>query len=72
LRGPGYFDTDLSIIKNTKIGERYSLQFRDSMFNAFNNVNFGHPDMFLTDPSFGQLTYASSPRIMQFALKLQF
>jgi len=42
------------------------------MFNAFNNVNFGHPDMFLTDPSFGQLTYASSPRIMQFALKLQF
>jgi hypothetical protein len=67
------FNTDLAILKDTKIGERYNVQFRAEFYNAFNNVNFGLPDMFLTDPSFGQLNYTSTPpRIMQFALKLQF
>jgi hypothetical protein len=73
LPGPGLFDTDLAILKNTKISERYTLQFRAELYNAFNNVNFGLPDLFLGDPTFGQLTYTSTPpRIMQFALKLQF
>ena len=73
LRGPGMFNTDLAILKNTKIGERYNVQFRAEFYNAFNNVNFGYPDMFLTDPSFGQLNYTSTPpRIMQFALKFKF
>ena len=73
LRGPGMFNTDLAILKDTKVGERYNLQFRAEFYNAFNNVNFGYPDMFLTDPSFGQLNYTSTPpRILQFALKLQF
>jgi Carboxypeptidase regulatory-like domain/TonB-dependent Receptor Plug Domain/TonB dependent receptor-like, beta-barrel len=73
LRGPGLFDTDLAILKDFKVGERYNMQFRAEFYNAFNNVNFGYPDMFLTDPSFGQLNYTSTqPRIMQFALKLNF
>lgn len=73
LRGPGLFNTDLAVLKDMKISERYSLQFRAEFYNAFNNVNFGFPDVFLTDPSFGQLNYTSSPpRIMQFALKFQF
>jgi hypothetical protein len=72
LRGPRYFDTDLSIQKNTKIGERYTLQFRGELYNAFNNVNFGLPDYFSTDPAFGQLLSANVPRIMQFALKFLF
>jgi Carboxypeptidase regulatory-like domain/TonB-dependent Receptor Plug Domain len=73
LRGPGIFNTDLALLKDTRIGERYTLQFRAEAFNAFNNVNFGLPDPYVVDPTFGQITYTSKdPRIMQFALKLLF
>ncbi|MGH9526932.1 MAG: hypothetical protein ACRD2F_09680, partial [Terriglobales bacterium] len=64
---------DLAILKNTRLGERYTVQFRAELYNAFNNVNFGTPDVVLTDPQLGQLTYtATGPRIMQFALKFLF
>lgn len=73
LRGPGLFDTDLALLKDTKLSERFSLQFRAEFFNAFNNVNFGTPDNTLTDSAFGQITStAGDPRILQFALKLLF
>jgi hypothetical protein len=72
LRGPRYFDTDLAVIKNTDLEKGVSLQFRAEFYNALNNVNFGMPDAGLTDSSFGQLTYAQSPRILQFSLKVLF
>jgi hypothetical protein len=73
LRGPGLFDTDLALLKDIKIHERYMLQFRAEAYNAFNNVNFGLPDATFTDPTFGQiLSTSNSPRIMQFAFKLLF
>jgi hypothetical protein len=77
LRGPGLFDTDLALLKTTKLSERFSLEFRAEFFNAFNNVNFGTPDYTLTDSAFGQITStatspAGDPRILQFALKLLF
>jgi hypothetical protein len=77
LRGPGLFDTDLALLKDTKLSERFSLQFRAEFFNVFNNVNFGMPDNILTDSAFGQITStapspAGDPRILQFALKLLF
>jgi hypothetical protein len=78
LSGPGIFNTDLALLKDTKIGERVTLQFRAEAFNAFNSVNFGQPDDFVSDgeagiQTFGQIFYTSTPpRIMQFALKLLF
>ncbi|MGH9325261.1 MAG: hypothetical protein ACRD2B_01020, partial [Terriglobia bacterium] len=44
LRGPGLFNTDLALLKDTRISERVSLQFRAEFFNAFNSVNFNNPD----------------------------
>ena len=72
LRGPRYFDVDFALLKDAKITERYSLQFRAEFYNAFNNVNFGMPDGGLTDSSFGQITSAQDPRILQMALKLNY
>ena len=73
LSGPGYFDTDFGLIKNIPLPERMSLQFRAEFFNLFNNVNFSAPDLSVADgPVFGTITSANSPRILQFALKLQF
>jgi hypothetical protein len=83
LRGPRYFDTDLAAVKTTKLTERASLEFRAEFYNAFNNVNFGDPDNFLTDSGFGQITGSAGssssntygtaqPRIIQFGAKISF
>ena len=83
LRGPRYFDADLAAVKNAKITERLSMEFRAEFFNAFNNVNFGRPDGNLLDSTYGEITgmagssssntYGTAqPRIIQFAMKLAF
>ncbi len=38
LRGPGFWNLDLSISKDFKFYERYGLKFRVDMFNATNSV----------------------------------
>ena len=72
LRAPGLFNTDLGVVKNTAITESTTLQFRAEFFNIFNNVNFNGPDNYVSSGQFGRITSAKSPRILQFALKLQF
>lgn len=37
--GPGLWNLDVGIIKNTKITERFSLQIRGELFNVFNHSN---------------------------------
>ena len=51
VRTPGYNNFDLSFFKNARLGsnERYNLQFRAEMFNAFNHPLFGGPDMNVGD-----------------------
>ena len=41
--GPGYSDVDLSVFKDTHVGERATIQLRAEMFNVFNRVNFAPP-----------------------------
>jgi len=85
LRGPRFFDADLAAVKNAKLTERLSMEFRAEFFNAFNNVNFGRPDGNLADlgTTFGEITgmagasssntYGTAqPRIIQFAVKFSF
>jgi hypothetical protein len=72
LRGPRYFNTDLGILKNTRVTERVNVQFRAEFFNVFNNVNFRLPNATLTSASLGRITTAFDPRIIQFGLKLAF
>jgi len=72
LRGPRLFNTDVSLLKNFRITERTSVQFRSEFFNVFNNVNFKQPQNILSSPSRGKITSAGDPRILQFALKLMF
>lgn len=70
LRSNGSQIWDFSLIKNTKIAERYTLEFRSEFFNGFNHPNFGAPNASPVSPSFGRTTSAGSPREIQFALKL--
>jgi len=43
LRGPRFFQVDLSLMKNTRLSENTSLQLRMDIFNLLNNVNFADP-----------------------------
>lgn len=44
LRGPGFFQWDLSTMKNFPIGEKVTVQFRADFFNILNHPNFANPD----------------------------
>jgi hypothetical protein len=71
--GPGEFQTDIGVFKNTNIGEHYRLQFRGEIYNLFNYAQFFQPDGNVTDGSdFGRVKRAREPRLMQFALKFYF
>jgi hypothetical protein len=73
LRGPRFFKTDLGILKNFRIKEQTTVQFRTEFFNLFNNVNFNGPGNNLgSSDRLGRITSAQDPRILQFALKFLF
>jgi hypothetical protein len=44
LRGPAFFQWDLSLAKNFAVTERVKLQFRTDLFNILNHPNFANPD----------------------------
>lgn len=44
LRGPRFFQWDLSLMKNFAVREGMRLQFRGDMFNILNHPNFANPD----------------------------
>ena len=84
--GPGLFNVDMSVIKDThisKFGENFNIQFRAEFFNIFNRANYQGPTdnldvtfdpLYGDQPSFGQLD--QSPQVpmrqIQFALKVVF
>jgi hypothetical protein len=77
IEGPGFNNTDFSIIKDTKLGERARAQFRAEFFDVFNHANFGQPGNVVGTPDFGRITNTRFPtgesgssRQVQFALKL--
>jgi hypothetical protein len=75
LLGPGNFNFDTSLIKNTRIRERHIVQFRAEFFNFFNHAQFSNPtNLAVSTPgTFGQITTTSvGPRVVQFALKYNF
>jgi hypothetical protein len=72
LIGPGTFNFDFAAHKVFTLGEKLKLQYRAEFFNFFNHPQFNNPNTTVTDSTFGQITAARDPRIMQMALKLVF
>jgi hypothetical protein len=60
-RGPGFFDSDLSINKNFKLTERVAFGVGANFYNIFNHPNFTNPDSNLGDSTFGQITSTTAP-----------
>lgn len=72
LEGPGLAALNASVLKDTRISETTTLQFRVEAFNLFNRTNFNLPDLFVGTPTFGRILSAQNPRHVQLGLKLLF
>jgi hypothetical protein len=56
-RGPGFFTTDASLVKNTPLREGVNLQLRAELFNIFNHLNLANPSTStLSSSTFGRST----------------
>jgi Carboxypeptidase regulatory-like domain/TonB-dependent Receptor Plug Domain len=72
LVGPGFNNFDLAALKNFRIVERYTFQFRAEFFNAFNHPSWETVDSGLADGNFGQVNADHEPRRIQFGAKFLF
>jgi hypothetical protein len=88
LRGQPFKETDLSITKTWKFGERLTTQFRAEVFNVFNAVEFSNPGQSTatanlaapatfgsassTPNTFSFIFGSGGPRTMQLGLKFLF
>lgn len=80
LRGPGFFNLDMGLSKRFPVTERVNMIFRADAFNVLNHPSFGLPGggaagsgADVTSGVFGQITgTASTARVMQWALRLEF
>jgi hypothetical protein len=81
LRGPGINNWDLSFVKKFPIREPLTLQFRAEFYNAFNHTQFSGINTtapfdangnLITTSTFGQITGARTPRIIQLATRFTF
>jgi hypothetical protein len=68
---PSRFQNDLALTKTVRAGTN-NIQFRWEIFNVINYVNYNAPTTALNSANFGKILSAGDPRIMQFALKLDF
>jgi Carboxypeptidase regulatory-like domain/TonB dependent receptor len=72
VRGPGYADLDLSVVRNIALSQGLRLELRIEAFNLTNNTNLGLPVADLNSATFGRILSAGPPRLMQFAAKFAF
>ncbi len=83
VRAPGTVNFDLSVIKDTHIGERLNIQFRAESFNFLNQLNLAGRNGVNTrfvpgadgrnaSGTFGTIVNARDARVVQFGLKFIF
>ena len=73
LEMPGINNWDFSITKDTKLTERFNLQFRAEFFNGWNHTQFGDANTGVVPGQFGRIASVNvAPREVQFALRLVF
>ena len=73
--GPGISNFDMTLIKQLRINESKSFEFRLEAFNVFNHAQFYGPasvDGEVNDPHFGGVVSAAAPRLVQLAAKFTF
>ena len=72
VRGPSYRDVDLAVMRRVGFGGERAIELRLEVFNLLNTANFGAPSAQLGPASFGTITTALDPRVVQLAAKFWF
>jgi hypothetical protein len=72
FNGPSYANYNFAVVKDTKITERQSLQFRADFYNLFNHPNFTNVVNDLSAGNFGTVSSQTLPRWWQIGAKLEF
>lgn len=71
--GPLYFNVNAALVKDIRVKENLRVSLRAEAFNLFNRTNFfaGITED-INSTTFGRVDSTFSPRIMQFALRVEF
>lgn len=72
IRGPGVWNTDMSIVRNFSPIEKLKLQFRAEFYNMPNTSHFNNPDVNVNDAAFMQITSSYGERNIRFAIHASF
>jgi hypothetical protein len=72
VAGPGSWQFDVALSRTFQFTESQKVEFRAEAFNLTNSFRMNDPITTLNSNTFGQITSAKDPRIMQFALKYFF
>jgi hypothetical protein len=73
LRNPNYFNVDAGLQRTFPLTERIHLTFRVEEFNATNHPDFNQPGTNVSArTTFGKITGAGDPRILQLVGRLEF
>ncbi|MGA2592699.1 MAG: TonB-dependent receptor [Bryobacteraceae bacterium] len=75
FHGPGMENFDMAVLKNLRLTDSKSLQFRMEAFNVFNHAQFFGPqavDGNISSATFGQVVSAATPRLVQAGVKFTF
>jgi hypothetical protein len=70
--GPGTWQFDAALSRTFQFRESQKFELRAEAFNLTNSFQMNDPELNLNSNTFGQVTSARDPRIMQFALKYFF
>ena len=72
IAGPKLVNFDMALYKEFHIRESHAFEFRAEAFNIFNHTNFSNPNTTFGSSTFGQITSARDPRILELVLRYQF
>ena len=72
VRGPGYHNLDLAIMRQVPFAASKALEFRLEVFNVTNSPPLGAPNGSFGSASFGTIIAAGDPRVVQLGVKFHF
>jgi hypothetical protein len=72
ILGPGTVNFDMALYKTFYIKEQHNIEFRSEFFNSVNHTNFAAVSTSLGTATYGQVTSARDPRIIELVLRYQF
>jgi len=72
VRGPGITNLDMSLLRNFRIRELATLQFRGEFLNALNHTNLSNPNASFGNAAFGSITASKAARVMQVGVTVRY